>query len=114
MWLESDEDKVGRLVKHLFGEETARAALRAGGGVECPYGEEVVMGWVRDALAGTKNNSAAGPDGVGTRLIKVVWDTRLVTEVLGEKVDALRRGYIPDRCRNQPGVLITKPGRDLT
>ena len=42
------------------------------------------MGWVCSALSGTKNNSAAGPDGVGYRLIKAVWDTGMGTKVLEE------------------------------
>ena len=72
------------------------------------------MEWVRDALSGTKNNSVAGPDGVGYRLIKAIRDTRLGNELLGEVVSALRGGYIPDRWRDMRVVLIPKPGRDLT
>ena len=48
--------------------------------------------WVQAALSGTKNNSAAGPDGVGYRLIRAVRDTRLGREVMGEIVAALRGG----------------------
>ena len=113
-WLESEGDKVDGLVKDLFGEETTQATVVAEGGGECPYGEDEVMEWVRNALSGTKNNSAAGPDGVGYRLIKAVQDTRLGTEVLGEVVAALRGGYITDRWRNMRVVLISKAGRDLT
>ena len=57
-------------------------------GEECPYSEDKVMEWVCGALSGIKNNSPAGPDGVGYRLIKAVRDTRLGTEV----VAALRGG----------------------
>ena len=71
------------------------------------------MEWVHGALSGTRNNSAAGPDGVGYRLIKAVPDTRLSNELLGEVVAALRGGYIPDRWRDMWVVLIPKPGRDL-
>ena len=85
-----------------------------GEGEECPYSEDKVMEWVHSALSGTKNNSAAGPDGVGDRLIKAVWDTRLRIEVLGEVVAALRGGYIPDRWQDMLVVLIPKPGRDFT
>ena len=73
-----------------------------------------MLKWVRDALSGTKNNSAAGPDGVGYRLIKSIRDTRLGSELLGEVVSALRGGYILDRWRDMRVVLIPKPGRDLT
>ena len=71
-WLESEADKVGGLVKDLFGEEEAQVVTGAEGDGECPYGEEEMIGWVRDALSGRKNNSAAGPDGVGYKLIKAV------------------------------------------
>ena len=96
-WLESERDKVDGLVRDLFGEEEAQDAIRMRAGGECPYDTDEVMGWVRDALSGTKNNSAAGPDGIGYRLIKAVRDTRLGNELLGEIVAALRGGYIPDR-----------------
>ena len=113
-WLESEGDKVGRLVRDLFGEEAAQDAMGMGEHVECPYGMDEVMEWVRYALSGTKNNSAAGPDGVGYRLIKAVRDTRLGNELLREVVAALRGGYIPDGWRDMRVVLIPKPGRDLT
>ena len=113
-WLESEGEQVDGLVRDLFGEETAQDAMDMGDGGECPYGTDEVMEWVCDALSGTKNNSAAGPDSVGYRLIKAIWGTRLGGELLGEVVSALRGGYIPDRCRDMQVVLIPKPGRDLT
>ena len=113
-WLESERDKVDGLVRDLFGEETAQVSGVVGKGEGCPYSEDEVMEWVRGALSGTKNNSAAGPDEVGYRLIKAVRDTKLGIEVLGEVVAALRGGYIPDRWREMRVVLIPKPGRDLT
>ena len=113
-WLESERDKVDGLVMDLFVGETAQTAVVVGEGEECPYGEDEVMEWVRGALSGTKNNSAASPDGVGYRLIKAVRDTRLGTEVLREVVSALRGGYIPDRWRDMRVVLIPKPGQDIT
>ena len=64
-----------------------------------------VMEWVRGAQSGTRNNSGAGLDWVGYRLIKAVRDTRLGTEVLGKVVAALREGYIPDRWRDMWVVL---------
>ena len=75
-WLESEGHKVDRLVRDLFGEEVARDTVIMEGGGECPYSEDAVIEWVQAALSGTKNNSAAGPDGVGYRLIKAVRDTR--------------------------------------
>ena len=113
-WLNSEGDKVGGLVRDLFGKETARNASGAEGVVACPYDEEMVMGWVRDTLSGTKNNSAAGPDGVGYPLIKAIRATRLGIQELGEVVSALKGGYIPDRWLDMRVVLIPKPERDLT
>ena len=80
--------------------------------VVAPYGKEIVMGWVHQALAGTKNNSAVILDGVGYRLIGAVRDTRLGREVVGEVVARLWGGYMPDRWRDMRVVLISKPGRD--
>ena len=113
-WLESEGHKMDGLVRALFGEQAAQDTVFVEGGGECPYSEDEVMEWVRAGLSGTKNNSAAGPDGVGYRLIKAVRDTRLGSEVMGEVVAALRGGYIPDRWRDMWVVLIRKPGRDLT
>ena len=113
-WLESVRDKVDGLVRDLFGEEAAQDAMGMRERGECPYGTEEVMEWVRDALPGTRNNSAAGPDGVGYRLIKAIRDTRMGNELLGEVVAALRGGYILDRWRDMWVVLILKPGQDLT
>ena len=102
------------LVRDLFGEESARETVVMEEGGECPYSGDQVMEWVQAALSGTKNNSAAGPDGVGYRLIKAVRDTRLEREVMGEIVATLWGGYIPDRWRDMRVVLLPKPGRDLT
>ena len=112
--LESESDKVDGLVANLFGGDAAEVAGHTSGPVECPYDEGEVMGWVRDSLSGTKNNSAAGPDGIGYRLIKAVRDTRLRTAVLGEVVAAQRGGYIPDRWRDMWVVLILNLGWNLT
>ena len=114
-WLESEGDKVGGLVWDLFGGGMRDMADR---GTEVhvvsPYGEEIVMEWVHQALAGTKNNSVVIPDGVGYGLIGAVRGTRLGREVLGEVVAGLWGGYMPDRWRDMRVVLISKPGRDLT
>ena len=105
---------MGGLVRDLFGEEAAQDAVGMREREDCAYDADEVMGWVRSTLSGTKNNSAAGPDGVGYRLIKAVRDTRLGIELLGEVVAALRGGYIPDRWRDMRVVLIPKPARDMT
>ena len=111
---ESVGDKVVGLVKDLFGGETPQTTTALVRDGECLYDEDEVMEWVRGTLSGMKNKSAAGPDGVGYRLIKAVRDTRLGTEVLGEVVATLRGGYIPDRWQDMYVVLIPEPGRNLT
>ena len=113
-WIESERDKVDGLVRDLCGEEAAQASVVVGEGEECPYSDDTLMEWVCSALSGTKNKSAAGPDGVGYRLFKAVRVTKLGIEVLGEVVAALMGCYIPDRWREMRVVLIPKTGRDLT
>ena len=69
---------------------------------------------VLKAIRGTSNRSAAGPDGIGYRLIKLVLGTRLGMELVDLIVDHLRRGCIPDEWKEMKMVMIPKPGRDLT
>lgn len=115
-WLESEGDKVVGLIWELFGAEVREGAVgRAGESVAFLYSEETVMEWVHYALAGTLNNSTAGPNGAGYELIRAVRDMRLGREVLSEVVAAHRgSGYIQHRWRDIRVVLIPKPGWDLT
>ena len=39
-WLESEGDKVGGLVKDLFGKEAPQVSVVVGEGKECPYSED--------------------------------------------------------------------------
>ena len=80
------------LISDVFSWDAGEASGNAGGWVECPYDDEVVIEWVWDTLTGTKNNSATGPDGVAYKLIKAIRDTKQWTEVLGEIVATLRGG----------------------
>ena len=98
--LETESDKVDGLVSDLFGQDAAGDTGHTSELMECPFDEEVLLGWVWDALSGTRNNSAASPDGIGYRLLKTVRNTRLGTKVLEEVVATLRDGYIPDRWRD--------------
>ena len=68
------------------GTERVQGRDRGAPDVNCGVLDRVVVrGWVLDALGGTKNNSAPGPDGVGYRLIKAVRDTRLGRELLEDR-----------------------------
>ena len=67
-----------------------------------------------NAIRGTSNTLAAGPDGIGYRLIKLVLGTRLGRELVALIVDQLQKGLIPERWKEMKMVMIPKPGRDLT
>ena len=54
------------------------------GGDACGYSVEELAGKVREALWGTSNRSAPGPDGISYRFIKLVLDTKLGEEMVGE------------------------------
>ena len=46
------------------------------------------------AIRGTSNKSAAGPDGIGYHMIKLIAGTRLGRELVALIVDHLERGLI--------------------
>ena len=68
---------------------------------------------VRQTLGKTKNGVAPGPDGISYRLIKAIQDMRLRSELIGEVVDCLHCGVIPDHWREMRLVFIPKPRRVL-
>ena len=74
----------------------------------------MVCGWIRNALSGTKNESAPGPDGICYRLIKMVVETRLGRELIEDIARGLMSGEGPECWREMRMVLIPKPGKDLT
>ena len=98
VWLEGDGAKVSGLVRDVFGVLAGVPALSVGEGLQedFPYSREEVRVWVLRALGRTKNGSAPGPDGISYRLIKAVRDTRLGRELVGEVVDNLISGVIPE------------------
>jgi len=66
----------------------------------------------RKALARTKSNSAAGPDGISYRLLKLVKDTPIGQAVIKEIASWVETGLIPNHARDLPMVMIPKPGKD--
>lgn len=70
--LNTDNNKLQRLVTDLFDEEGAEAAAE----LDCLMGYmaevEVVIAWFRKAMVRMKNNSTIGPDRFGYRLLKAV------------------------------------------
>ena len=66
---------------------------------------------VRDALRGTSNRSAPGPDGIRYRFIKMVLDTKLGREVVQEVAESLKEGRIPEDWQLSKVVFIPKPNK---
>ena len=116
VWLDGDGEKVGGLVRDVFGLPAVDPApwIGEGLGVDFPYSRVDVRRWVLAALGRTKNGSAPRPDGISYRLIKAVRDSRLGWELVDEVVDCLVCGVIPSAWREMRVVFISKPGRDLT
>ena len=69
---------------------------------------------ILSVIQGTSNKSAAGPHGIGYRLIKLVLRTRLSMELVELIADRLQRGIIPAEWKEMKMVMIPKPGWDLT
>ena len=72
---------------------------------------------VRNALRGTSNRSAPGPDGIGIsyRFIKMVLDTRLGREVITEVATTLkegRNGSYPRWCLSLSRTRTTGQQKD--
>ena len=113
--LASSQEMVDGFMRDIFGKEE--------GGVK-PNWEKEYPEWplragtledmVLSAIRGTSNKSAAGPNGIGYRLIKLVLGTRLGRELVTLIVDQLQKGLIPERWKEMKMVMIPKPGRDLT
>ena len=94
--LGSNQEKVDGFVRDIFGEE------EEGGNQgweraypEWPMEEGTLREMVLKAIRGTSNKSAAGPDGIGYCMIKLVLGTRLGAELVGLIVDRLQQGLIP-------------------
>ena len=113
--LASNQEKVDGFVCDIFGREE--------GGVkpnwereypEWPLRAGTLEDMVLTSIRGTSNKSAAGPDGIGYRLIKLVLGTRLGRKLVALIVDHLQKGLIPEKCKEMKMVMIPKPGRDLT
>lgn len=84
-WWDTDEDKVCGLVSDQFGEMgTAYAEVDEEGHTGCKTIIEVVMGYVKMPLPGTKNNSSSELYEVRYKLLQAVKDTKLRGEVLME------------------------------
>ena len=113
--LGSNQEKVVGFVRAIIGED------EEGGSPgwerayhEWPLKDGTLKEMVLKAIRGTSNKSAAGPDGIGYRLIKMVLGTRLGMELVELIVDRLQRGLIPAVWKEMKMVMIPKPGRNLT
>ena len=112
---DTDNDKLRALVDRNFFTKD-QAPLEVGADVEGQrgggYSTEELEEKVRDALRGTSNRSAPGPDGISYRFIKIVLDTRLGEEVVREVAESLKEGRIPGTWQNSKVVFIPKPNKD--
>ena len=109
----NDEDKLRALVDHNFFMEDCQSpeVLELDGLEEVPNLEEL-EGKVREALQGTSNRSAPGPDGISYRFIKAVLDTKLGRELIAEVAMCLREGRIPEDWQLSKVVFIPKPSKN--
>ena len=111
----SNQEQVDGFVRDIFGEEEEGGRPRwEKAYLEWPLQEGTLREMVLKAIRGTSSKSAAGPDGIGYRLIKVVLGIRLGMELVDLIIDHLRSGFIPDEWKEMKMVMMLKPGRDLT
>ena len=112
--LDSDQNKVYGLVSDIFGEEEeGKTPGWDRDYLKWPLWDGTLKEMVLKAIQGTSSKSAAGPDGIGYRLIKLILGTRLGTELVELIVDHLQRGLIPANWKKMKMVMIPKPVRDL-
>jgi len=107
--LETDEEKVGGLVKDYFGWREDRRSVEERNVEEQEEGEEEEgefanrQGQIeKELLSGTSNASAPGPG----RLIKTVMGTKLRKEIVREVGRNLLKGIIPKKWQNSKVVMM--------
>ena len=112
---DTNDDKLQALVDHNFFTKD-QAPLEGGANVENErgggYSMEELEEKLREALRGTSNRSAPGPDSISYWFIKMVLDTRLEGEVVWEVAESLKEGRIPGAWQNSNVVFIPKPNKD--
>ena len=69
-------------------------------------------GDLREALQGTSNSSAPGPDGISYRFIKAIKDTVLGTLLFRQLASYIARGEIPTEFQLSKVMMIPKPGKN--
>ena len=88
--LGSNQEKVDGFVRDILREEEEDGSIEwVGTYPEWPLQDGILKEMVLRAIRGTSNKSAAGPDGIGYRLIKLVLGTRLGMELVELIVDCL-------------------------
>ena len=79
--------------------------------------EADTMTRIHKALKKTRNNSAAGPDGISWQLVKALKGTRVGKALLEDigQVSEIKKGTrMPEEWRGMKMVMIPKPGKDHT
>ena len=116
----TDEDKVKAIIDHNFrghqGEPEPPPPLQTLKGVKTPKDTLVLQ--LRYALSKTNNNSTPGDDKVLYKLLKLLQNTRLGTQVFKFLADFLRSKRTTfsgkENGRDMTVVMIPKPGKDLS
>ena len=95
--LDSSQEKVDGFVRDIFGEEDQWEIPGSKREYpEWPMKDRTLQERVLMAIRGTSNKLAAGPDGIGYCLIKLIAGTRLGRELVTLIVDHLERSLIPE------------------
>ena len=106
-----DDNKLQALVdRNFFTKDQDPLVVEVERG--CGYSMEELEEKVREALRGTSNRLAPGPDGISYRFIKLVLDTSLGREIVQEVAESLKEGRIPKAWQNSKVVFIPKLDKD--
>ena len=114
----TDEDKVKAIIDHNFQGHQGEPPppLQTLKGIQTP--KDTLITQLRQALSKTSNTSSPGDNRISYKLLKLLQDTRLGTQVLEYLADFLRskRTILSSKGigRDMTVVMIPKMGKDLT
>lgn len=113
---ETKEEKKMAFTKHNLITEEAEERPSTGR-QERRKPEAETMMKIHRALKKTRNDSAAGPDGISWKLLKALKNTELgkaVLEDIGQVAEIRGGTRMPEEWRKMKMVMIPKPGKDHT
>ena len=109
---EKDDDKVRLISERNFGWDNERTWGEDGSTGITQDNIKEMEGDLREALQGTSNCSASGPDGISYRFIKAIKDIVLGTLLFRQLASYIAKGEIPAEFQLSKVVMIPKPGKD--